>query len=66
MQTFIDKYIEQGMQQGIHKILTTPLSCRFGTLPEWAKKKIEEADVVSIEEWSLKLLSASTVDEVFH
>jgi len=70
MQTFIDKYIEQGiqqgMQQGMHKILITMLNRRFGTLPEWTKKKIAEADVVLIEEWSLKLLSASSVDDVFH
>ncbi len=74
MQTFIDKYIEQGMQQGMqqgvqqgmHKILTSQLISRFGILPEWASKKIEDADLASIEEWSLKLLSASTVDDVFH
>ncbi len=78
MENFIDKYIaqglqkgmqqgiQQGMQQGMYKILTTQLTSRFGTLPTWAKKKIEEADAVSIEAWSLKLLSASSVDEVFH
>jgi len=78
VQTFIDKYIEQGMQQGIqqgmqqgmqqggNKILTAQLKKRFGTLPGWVEKKIAEADVSAIEEWSLNLLSASTIDEVFH
>ena len=46
MDNFIDKYIEQGlqkgMQQGMYKILTTQLTSRFGPLPEWARKKIEE------------------------
>lgn len=70
MQTFIDKYIEQGkqqgMQQGGYKILAAMLVQRFGSLPEWAGKKIKEADVDSLEDWSIRLLSADNLDEVFH
>ncbi len=66
MQTFIDKYIEQGMQQQGNKILIALLSQRFGDVPGWAKQKIYEADVHSVEEWAIRLMSANTLDEVFH
>ena len=70
MKTFIDKYIEQGMQQGVRqtgsKILGSQLSQRFGTLPDWAASKIKNADLDTLEKWSLRVLSAKTLDEVFH
>ena len=74
MKTFIDEYIEQGMKQGMqqgmqqgqYKILSAQLNHRFGTLPDWVSKKIKNADVVSLEEWSLRLLSAKSLDEIFH
>ena len=74
MKTFIDEYIEQGMkkgkkegmQQGGYKILSTLLTPRFGTLPKWASEKIDNADIETIEKWSLRLLSAEKLDEVFH
>ena len=82
MKTFIDEYIEQGrkkgrqegrqkwMQKGMqkagYKILSTQLTHRFGDLPKWAKEKIDSADIDTLEKWSLQLLSANNLDEVFH
>jgi predicted transposase/invertase (TIGR01784 family) len=66
MQDFIDKYIEQGVQQGERKLLASQLKHRFGTLPEWACGRIEKADAAAIEQWSIRLFSASSIDEVFH
>jgi hypothetical protein len=39
MQDSIDKYVEQGMQQGSGKVLTCQLEYRFGSLPDWENKK---------------------------
>ncbi len=70
MKTFIDEYIEQGMQQGMrqqgYKILSSLLIHRFGTLPDWVKEKIDNADIETLEKWSLRLLTADKLDEVFH
>ncbi len=70
MKTFIDKYIEQGMKQGMqqgqYKILSAQLISRFGNLPQWAHEKIENADGNTLEQWSIRLLSAKKLDEVFH
>ena len=66
MKTFIDKYIEQGLQQGQSQILSVQLNNRFGTLPQWALEKMENADTKTLERWSIRLLSAKSLDEVFH
>ncbi len=70
MQDFIDKYVEQGMQQGMQqgggKVLACQLEYRFGRLPDWANEKIKKADVRVIEEWSIKVITASSIDEEFH
>ncbi len=79
---YIEQGMQQGMQQGIQKgimmknkqvfergnqhLFSTMLTSRFGTIPEWVNEKLSNADTGSIEKWSIKLLSASTVDEVFH
>ena len=42
------------------------LTHSFGSLPKWAEKKIHNADIKTLEKWSLKLLSANELDEVFH
>jgi hypothetical protein len=74
MKTFIDEYIEQGRKKGRkegrqeagYKILSTQLTHRFGDLPKWATEKIDNADIHTLEKWSLRLLSAEKLDEVFH
>ena len=58
--------MQQGMQQAGYKILSTQLTHRFGTLPKWVTEKIDNADMDTLEKWSLRLLSAKKLDEVFH
>ena len=38
---------------------------RFGTLPAWAIEKITQAQSEQLEQWSLRVLEASTLQEVF-
>ncbi len=64
MQTFIDKYISQGITQGEIRILLRQMEARFGRLPRWAKEKIEQADTEAIEKWSIRLFTASTPEDV--
>ncbi len=64
MQTFIDKYIHQGREQGQIQLLMKMMEKRFGTLPQQVKEKIESADSENIEKWSLRLLSAQRPEEV--
>ena len=64
METFIDKYINQGLSQGEKRSLTRMLKARFGRLPKWVQDKINLADIKSIESWSIRLFTAETLQEV--
>ena len=66
MQTFIDKYISQGIQQGEARILLRLMETRFGKLPPWIMDKIRHADTESIESWSLRLFSANIPEDVLN
>ncbi|MEO5355330.1 MAG: DUF4351 domain-containing protein, partial [Magnetococcus sp. XQGC-1] len=56
--------IQIGEQKGEAKILTRQLQRRFGNLPAWASDKIANADLPTLEEWSLRILDAPTIESV--
>ena len=61
---------QEGMQQGMQKYGVTALlrqmKKKFGEIPKDAEERIEKADSDTLLEWSENVLSANTVDEVFH
>ncbi|MBF0427847.1 MAG: Rpn family recombination-promoting nuclease/putative transposase [Magnetococcales bacterium] len=60
------KDIEQkGRKDGEVSILTRLLQHRFGLLPTWVNEKIAAANLSYLEKWSLRLLDAQSLDEVF-
>ncbi|MEO5327494.1 MAG: Rpn family recombination-promoting nuclease/putative transposase [Magnetococcus sp. THC-1_WYH] len=54
-----------GEQRGKAEMLTSQLQRRFGNLPEWANEKIAKAEPSSLEEWSLRIFDAQSLDDVF-
>jgi hypothetical protein len=42
------------------------LELKFGPLPPWAADKLTQADAADIEQWAANLLSAQTLEAVFH
>ncbi|NGZ07671.1 MAG: DUF4351 domain-containing protein, partial [Magnetococcales bacterium] len=57
--------LQKGEQKGQANILTRLLQRRFGPLPDWAQEQISKADSKSLEEWSIQILDAHSLDEVF-
>lgn len=55
---------QEGEQRGEAKMLTRQLQRRFGDLPQWASQKIAAADLATLEEWSLRILDALTLESV--
>ena len=53
-----------GEHSGGAKILTRQLQRRFGDLPPWARQKIADANLSAMEEWSLRILDATTLESV--
>ncbi len=53
-----------GEKKGEAKMLTRLLQRRFGDLPPWASQKIAKAEPPALEEWSLRILDAPTLESV--
>lgn len=56
---------QEGRQEGESIILRRLLERRFGDLPEWARQRLSSADTAALEAWSLRVLDAGSLDEVF-
>ncbi|MBF0348929.1 MAG: DUF4351 domain-containing protein, partial [Magnetococcales bacterium] len=56
---------QRGRQEGEAAILTRQLQRRFGTIPDWASEKIAKAVLSALEEWSLRIFDAQSLDDVF-
>jgi hypothetical protein len=62
----IAKGITQGIAKGESKLLTRQLERRFGALPAWATEKLSNASESALEAWGEAILSAPTLEAVFH
>lgn len=56
---------KEGRQQGERLVLRRMLVKRFGALPEWAEQRLIDADIAQLEQWTDRILDATTLDEVF-
>ncbi|MBF0184641.1 MAG: Rpn family recombination-promoting nuclease/putative transposase [Magnetococcales bacterium] len=59
------EWLSVGRQEGEAKILIRQLQKRFGDLPPWANQKVADADSATLENWSIRLLDAKSLEEVF-
>lgn len=70
MQTFIDDYIEQGMQKGMQQgealSLLRLMQHKFGDIPEDARLRIASAEPETLARWFDQALTADNLDEVLH
>ncbi|MBF0173419.1 MAG: DUF4351 domain-containing protein [Magnetococcales bacterium] len=57
--------MKKGHRNGEAAMLMRQLQRRFGPIPEWVNEKIATADLTSLEEWSLRVLDAQSLNEVF-
>lgn len=60
------QWIQQGREQGTMTILLRQLERRFGTLPDWTRDRVAAAEAAELEEWSLRVLDAKALADVFH
>ena len=66
MQTFIDRYIEQGREQGLLQgeaaVLLRPIERKFGPPSTVVRQRIQSADAATLLGWSERLLTADSVE----
>ena len=66
MQTFIDRYIEQGRREGEAAILLRLIDRKFGPPSETVRARISSADSDTLLRWSDRILTADSLDAVLH
>jgi hypothetical protein len=70
LSSFAERFIQQGEQRGRQEgevaILLRQMESRFGPVPEEARRRVESADAETLLDWSERILTASSVDEVLH
>ena len=70
--TAADQLIERGLQQGLERgreqerreMLLSLLQARFGSLPDRALERVTTATMSTLQTWSLRVLTASGLDDV--
>nr|CAX83899.1 uncharacterized protein [uncultured bacterium] len=56
---------QDGRLEGEAKMLTRQLQHRFGSLPDWVREKIAQANSDTLEAWSLRFIDARSLEEIF-
>ena len=55
----------KGHQEGVSTVLLLQLESKFGVISESIRNKVLAADRASLEQWSIRILKANTLDAVF-
>jgi hypothetical protein len=70
MQTFIDRYIEQGRREGRREgeaaMLLRQIDRKFGPPSETVRARVGSADPETLLRWSDRILTAESLDAVLH
>jgi hypothetical protein len=65
-----DSYLRELVQKGVRKcearFMRHALEAQFGTLPEWAQTKINEASEETLERWVGLLHKATSLEELLN
>ena len=56
---------QEGREEGLKEMLLSQFEDRFGPLEPAARKVIEKASPEQLMRWAKRILSASSLDEVF-
>jgi hypothetical protein len=55
----------EGKLEGERRLLTRLLSRRFGELPFWVTRQLEQASEAELEHWGEELLDARSLEQLF-
>ncbi|MBF0602339.1 MAG: DUF4351 domain-containing protein [Nitrospirae bacterium] len=56
---------QEGERDGEAKILMRQLQRRFGIVPDWVREKVAKAELSFLENWSLRIFDAQSLDDIF-
>ena len=55
--------MDEGEKKGVQRALTHLLTARVGELPQWATERIAAAETDTIDRWSIRVLTVSTLED---
>ena len=61
----IEKGMQTGLQKGLQSTLLSLVQHKFGAMQDKHRQYVEQASLQQLSTWSLNVLDAKTVDEVF-
>jgi len=56
---------EEGRLSGAAQSLENQIMRKFGALPDWARVRIDEANETALNRWTLQILDAQRIEDVF-
>ena len=56
---------QAGLVEGERLVITRLLEKRFGQLPYSLRIRLEQATLTELEQWSMELLSATCLEDIF-
>jgi predicted transposase/invertase (TIGR01784 family) len=56
--------LQEGMQKGAALLLRKLITLKFGPLPEWVEQALSHASEAQLDDWSLRILSAESLDRL--
>lgn len=57
--------LEQGRNEGAAATLSTQIIHKFGPLPEWAGSRLLQATETDLKRWTLRVLDAQCIEDIF-
>ena len=64
IQLGLQKGLQKGRQEGLCQALKLLLVRRFGDLPQWYIRKLEQASTEQLEYWTAKIFDANSLEEL--
>ncbi|MBF0160365.1 MAG: hypothetical protein HQL58_12675 [Magnetococcales bacterium] len=56
---------QEGERQGGAKILLGQIRHRFSSLPSWVEKKVFDADLDTLTQWTIRVMDAHSLADIF-
>ncbi|MBF0613422.1 MAG: Rpn family recombination-promoting nuclease/putative transposase [Magnetococcales bacterium] len=56
---------QEGEQKGKAEMLLDQLGERFGSVPDWARSKLSQADLDTLKTWSKRIFRAEKIEDIF-
>ena len=59
-----NEYVQDAMRYALRRMLRGMLTRKFGKVPKWVDERLKEATTGNIENWSIKILTADSIEGV--